>query len=187
MFRLNKGTKKFEDYYEGPFFIIDVLGVTTFRLAKSPTSPRRVLNHDALLPYHTRDAEKFNLDNSWVFPISRTWRSRLLVDSSTQTDSAETPLPPDEPAASNVCEESEEGEDQAIHADPTPSTDSAPSAAGYRLRSRVVPRILSPSAPDMSLDKKPRKRGRPRKIRKEDQVENCVQTDIQIATRWTSE
>ena len=177
-FRLNKGTRKFEDYYEGPFFIIDVLGATTFRLAKCPTSPRRVLTHDALLPYHSRDAADMAIDNSWVFPISRTWRSGLLTDSSTQTEPVELPESPVEAAAAS---------DNELPGDSNESTQSPPADSRYNLRSRAVPRTLSPSAPDLGLDKQPRKRGRPRKTRKEDFMDSSMQTNVHVAARWTSE
>ena len=177
-FRLNKGTRKFEDYYEGPFFIIDVLGATTFRLAKSPTSPRRVLTHDALLPYHSRDAADMAIDNSWVFPISRTWRSGLLTDSSTQTEPVELPESPVEVAAVS---------DNELPGDSNESTQSPLADSRYNLRSRAVPRTLSPSAPDLGLDKQPRKRGRPRKTRKEDFMDSSMQTNVHVAARWTSE
>ena len=177
VFRLNKGTKKFEDHYEGPYFIIDVLGRTTFRLAKDVNGKRRVLGHDALLPFFTRDAAGMNLDNSWVFAVSKTWRSGLLTDVSTQTDTTDTPQA-EVTTIDDTCDVPPPADSR---------TDAETSAVGdairqepprYELRNRSVPRKITPTAPNMQLDQKPRKRGRPRKTKPEDLKESSVQTDV---------
>ena len=186
LFRLNKGTKKFEDYYEGPYFIIDVLGVTTFRVAKGPHTKRRVLNHDSLLPYHSRDTAQMNLDSSWVLPLSKTWRRHELTDSCTQTEAVELPsvgvqVQCDDTLIADSAGDAEE------HVVAPPAEDDAlrQSRTRYNLRSRSVPQS-SPPAADKQVDRQPRKRGRPRKVQPEGLANSSAQTDIQIAVRWAS-
>ena len=169
-FRLNKGTKKFEDYYDGPYYVIDVLGETTFRIAKAPLSRRHIIHHDAMLPFHNSDPEKLVIDNAWVFPLSRTYKPSGRVEVAVQTEHWRPPP-----------EEQRQPQESEALPETTPKvvTDKSKKAP-YKLRIRLIPREVKPSATPTSLDQKPRKRGRPRKIPASDLVDYGVQTRVQV-------
>ena len=194
-FRLNKGTKKFEDFYEGPFYVIDVLGDVTFRVAEGPRSKRRVLHHDSLLPYFNRDPENVVIDNAWVFGVSTTYKPAGDCDAAVQTD-AWQPLPAeleqdknDDDVPKLVEESDEEAELPAVvldtasaapNADPA-TDDEAP--CRYVLRSRKVPQANSPPGQRSTAPGTPRRRGRPPKVPPDKRSDMGVQTQVQIDVR----
>ena len=211
-FRLNKGTKKFDDHYEGPYYVIDLVGLTHFRLAKNREQKPRVLHHDSLLPYHKREDDTAELDNAWVFEVSHSYNSKRLVDAEVQTEHWQPPehLPAtgdddveesmmDIPALpeSDILEAATEttsteltGDTQPIRHGKAvtvtcPEPHSAPfTTTRYTLRKREVPRTITPRAPSMELEQQPRKRGRPRKVKPEELAAISSQTEVQIAVRW---
>ena len=76
---------KFVDKYEGPFYIIDQLGETTFRVAKSANTRERVIHHDLILPYFPSvDEEAANID--WVFEKARELAEGRVSQTGSQTE-----------------------------------------------------------------------------------------------------
>lgn len=76
MWYLIKGTRKVQNKvrkflpsYEGPFFVLGQLDDLVYRIQKGPKSKMKVVHHDQLKRYHSRDL----LDNSWVFDRARSW------------------------------------------------------------------------------------------------------------------
>ena len=194
-FRLNKGTKKFEDFYEGPFYVIDVLGDVTFRVAEGPRSKRRVLHHDSLLPYFNRDPENVVIDNAWVFGVSTTYKPAGDCDAAVQTD-AWQPLPAeleqdknDDDVPELVEESDEEAELPAVVLDTARTAPSADPATDdeapcrYVLRSRKVPQAYSPPGQRSTAPGTPRRRGRPPKVPPDKRSDMGVQTQVQIDVR----
>ena len=86
-----KGTKKFAPRWVGPYFIVDVLDDTTYRIAESLEGPHKVTHHDRLKPYHF-DPEKV-IDNSWVFGITKTKSEKGGVEIAVQTEGNPGGLP----------------------------------------------------------------------------------------------
>lgn len=62
------GTRKFTDRWSGPLYIIDVLSDVTFRIASSEFGKKKVVGHNRLKRYHSREA----VDNSWCFRVTKT-------------------------------------------------------------------------------------------------------------------
>ena len=67
--KLEKGTKKLADPYDGPYYVLDVLSDVNFRISKSENSEPKIVHHDRMKPIE--QDEKPNLD--WVFKQSRTY------------------------------------------------------------------------------------------------------------------
>ena len=83
-FRKEAGTHKYSDRYEGPYFILDVLGTVTFRIVKDQESRAKVVHHDHILPYFPKEASE-NIDKTWVLERSKTFKSTTKVDAVCQT------------------------------------------------------------------------------------------------------
>ena len=115
-FRLNKGTKKFEDFYEGPFYVIDVLGDVTFRVAEGPHYKRRELHHESLLPYFNREPANVVLDNAWVLKVSKTYTLAGDCDAAVQTDAWQPP-PATLPALNGDLPSYSADDEPELHAD----------------------------------------------------------------------
>ena len=79
---LEKGTKKFAVKWEGPFFIIDKLDDTTYRIGADEKAPRKVTHHDRLKPYYFDPSVAVN--NDWVFRVTKTKVRGPPQDCSTQ-------------------------------------------------------------------------------------------------------
>ena len=108
-FRKEPGTGKYADRYEGPYFILDVLGEVTFRIIKDQDSRGKVVHHDHILPYFPKNAPE-NVDNAWVLRKSKTYTPTNKVDVPCQAsdeaeaagESAATSQPNVEPAAATA-------------------------------------------------------------------------------------
>ena len=91
-----QGTKKLSDKWIGPYFIIDCME-SVFRIAENSQSTKksmRVIHHDNLKPYWMCVEDK--PDNSWVFSISKTYKS-VAVEQGCQTDPTPLIVEPQEP------------------------------------------------------------------------------------------
>ena len=97
-FRRTAGSGKYEDRYLGPFYIVDILGEVTFRIMENPTSRPRVVHHDHILPYFPKKASE-NIDKTWVFDKSKTYKPTTKSDAISQT-SGEICAQPEAEAAS---------------------------------------------------------------------------------------
>lgn len=60
--KVRNRVKKFLPSYEGPFFILGQLDDLVYRIQKGPKTKMKVVHHDQLKPYRSRDP----LDNAWV-------------------------------------------------------------------------------------------------------------------------
>ena len=78
------GIGKYADRYEGPFFILDILGDVTFRIIKCPESRAKVVHHDHILPYFPKEASE-NVDKTWVLKLSKTYKPTNKTDAVCQT------------------------------------------------------------------------------------------------------
>ena len=65
---VEKGTKKLGPRYVGPYFVIDKVGLVNFRIQDKETSHPRVVHHNRLRPYLTR--EPFEIPE-WVRKLSK--------------------------------------------------------------------------------------------------------------------
>ena len=45
------GTRKYAYHYEGPYYILDILGNVTFRIVNDKTFHGKAVHHDYILPY----------------------------------------------------------------------------------------------------------------------------------------
>ena len=81
--RIQKGMK-FADKYDAPYYVIDQLGVRTFRIAKSEDSRMLVRHHNQLLPYFPTP-EEAQEDTSWVYERARELRKWRTENMGTQT------------------------------------------------------------------------------------------------------
>lgn len=61
--------KKFLPSYEGPFFVMGQLDDLVYRIQKSPRAKAKVVHHDQLKDYRSREP----LDNAWVLDQAQTW------------------------------------------------------------------------------------------------------------------
>ena len=82
--RIKKGMK-FVDKYEGPYYVIDQLGLRTFRIAKSAESKVMVRHHNHLLPYYPTPEEM--QDTAWTKEKAREFREWRTDTTGTQTES----------------------------------------------------------------------------------------------------
>ena len=64
-----KGTKKLISKFNGPYWIVDVLSDVNFRFAEHATSKMRVIHHDRIKPYKSREPLP---TPAWVFERSKT-------------------------------------------------------------------------------------------------------------------
>jgi len=83
-FRLPPGTKKLQDRYLGPYYVLDRLGDQTLRVTRGPSDKPDVVHYDRLKPYYARKPEES--DVKWVF--ERSW-NRFLC-SPTQDEANQT-------------------------------------------------------------------------------------------------
>ena len=77
--RIQKGMK-FADKYDAPYYVIDQLGLRTFRIAKSEDSRMMVRHHNQMLPYFPTP-EEAQEDLSWVHErahLLREWRTEHM-------------------------------------------------------------------------------------------------------------
>ena len=100
--RLEKGEKKFADRWEGPFFIIDILDDTTYRIGEDEQSPRKVLHHDRLKPYHfDPDVQKAN---EWVFRVTKSLPKAEGIEVAVQTENNTATAPPADEEVESVAD-----------------------------------------------------------------------------------
>ncbi|XP_034549911.1 uncharacterized protein LOC117820296 [Notolabrus celidotus] len=67
--KVKNKVRKFLPAYEGPFFILGQLDDLVYRIQKGPKTKVKVVHHDQLKPYRSRDL----LDNSWALERAQTW------------------------------------------------------------------------------------------------------------------
>ncbi len=92
---LVKGTKRVKDKirkflpnYDGPYFILGHLDDLVYRIQRNPRTKVKVVHHDKLKPYHSRQ----HLENSWVFKDSEVWKPQEVPAPSLRADGAELDL-----------------------------------------------------------------------------------------------
>lgn len=68
--RVQNKIRKFLPAYEGPYFILGHLDDMVYRIQKGPKTKVKVVHHDKLKPYHSRQP----LENSWVFKSLEAWQ-----------------------------------------------------------------------------------------------------------------
>ena len=59
-----RGEKKLADKWVGPYFILAVLSDLSFRVIDKPEHPGRVVHHDRMTPYETRELYKMNVQGA---------------------------------------------------------------------------------------------------------------------------
>lgn len=117
--------KKFLPSYEGPFFVLGQLDDLVYRIQKNPRSRVKVVHHDQLKHYRSRDP----LDNTWVLNQAQHWTPTEVPPPALEED----------PADSDVRMHSLFS--TATGDGPSPSEPSAPAAAD------PIPDVLVPSSP----------------------------------------
>ena len=77
------GTKKMQDRYLGPYYVLDVIGNINLRVALSETDTPKIIHCDRAKLYYPRTASQNRTD--WVFKRSRTYQRKTpTVDIGTQ-------------------------------------------------------------------------------------------------------
>ena len=159
------GFGKFDDRYDGPYFIVDRLGDVTFRIAQSPDTRPKVVHHDHLLPYFPKQASE-NVDRTWVWEQSKTFKSTNKVDAhcqasdsvcAEQVTSAASPDP-----QSSVCVE------QSV---PEVDESAADSLAALAVPCRKQVKVTAVDLLDVPCFEV-KKRGRPRKVKADSEIDD---------------
>ena len=99
--------RKFLPSYEGPYFVVGLLGDLVYHIKKSPRAKTKVVHHDKLKPYHSRAP----LDTSWVLQDADTWAPVEVLPPSPDSSS----LTPDIDSR-NLVHTSSDTEDAALEA-----------------------------------------------------------------------
>ncbi|KAL7883473.1 hypothetical protein SRHO_G00011310 [Serrasalmus rhombeus] len=112
--RVRNKVRKFLPSYEGPYFILGQLDDLVYRIQKSPKTKCKVVHHDKLKAYHSREP----LDNSWVFKQIETWHLTEIPPPALDTEpdpdlshlfiNEQTELEPTELEPSNATEDTEQ-------------------------------------------------------------------------------
>ena len=58
-----RGEKKLADKWMGPFYVLDILSDVSFRIIRDRAGKPKVIHHDRMKKYHSREEEP---DNKWV-------------------------------------------------------------------------------------------------------------------------
>ena len=162
--------QKYRDHFEGPFYVIKVLGDVTFRITRNPTAKEEVVAHDHLKPYVGEPV----MDKSWIYERAQrdAYRFKRIKDVTAQTEETATAAEPSTQPAAATDEAVDPTEPAPANLVPVaaPATD----GVAYQLRGRAVtrtapgPRRRDPTPFAMPKRGKkpffPRRRGRPRKI-----------------------
>ena len=74
-----RGEKKLADRWVGPYFVLDVLSDVNFRVIDKPGSKGRVIGHDRMKRYETREP----FDVKWVLERSKSLKRKLKNESKT--------------------------------------------------------------------------------------------------------
>ena len=77
-----KGARKFAARWEGPFYVIDRLDDTTYRVGEQDKKTWKVVHHDRLRMYFFEPGVK--IDNEWVWSATKTHSKLPAKDASTQ-------------------------------------------------------------------------------------------------------
>lgn len=80
--------RKFLPNYDGPYFILGHLDDLVYGIQRSPRAKVKVVHHDKLKPYHSRQP----LENSWVFKDSEVWQPQEVPALNLEADGAELDL-----------------------------------------------------------------------------------------------
>lgn len=86
--RVKNKVKKFLPSYEGPFFVLGQLDDLVYWVQKSPRSKVRIVHHDQLKPYRSREP----LDNSWVLDQATHWTPKEVLPPTLEEDLADDDL-----------------------------------------------------------------------------------------------
>jgi hypothetical protein len=80
-----RGTKKLVDPWQGPYYVIDVMSDVNFRINKEQNDKPRIVHHDRLRPYNTREE---HIVPDWVYAQSKLGRKPpgKTCDETTQTE-----------------------------------------------------------------------------------------------------
>ena len=68
-----RGENKLSDKWLGPYYILDVMSDTNFRIIKDPGSKGKVINHDRIKPAASREP----VDVKWVLEKSKTYKESI--------------------------------------------------------------------------------------------------------------
>lgn len=86
--KVKNKVKKFLPSYEGPFFILGQLDDLVYRIQKGPKTKVKVVHHDQLKPYRSRDP----LDNDWVMKQAQEWTPAEVSPPALDTDPVDPEL-----------------------------------------------------------------------------------------------
>ncbi|XP_063050302.1 uncharacterized protein LOC134445147 [Engraulis encrasicolus] len=81
--RVKNKVRKFLPSYEGPYFVLGQLDDLVYRIQKSPKTKVKVVHHDQLKAYRSRDP----LDNAWVMEQAQAWTPVEVPPPPVATDS----------------------------------------------------------------------------------------------------
>ncbi|RXN37833.1 Transposon Ty3-G Gag-Pol poly [Labeo rohita] len=83
--RVKNKIRKFLPNYDGAYFILGHLDDLVYRIQRNPRTKVKVVHHDKLKPYHSRQP----LENSWVFKDSEVWQPQEVPAPNLEADGAE--------------------------------------------------------------------------------------------------
>ena len=135
VFRHEKG-QKYHHHFEGPYYVLKVLGETTYRIAANENGRERVIGHDHIKPCYNDGP----MDKTWIFERAKrdAYRFGEIQDTATQADEA----PPT-------------GADQegpAAQAAPTVADPPAEVEAEERADAPAIPVDANPNVPTTATD-----------------------------------
>ena len=99
--RIKKGMK-FADKYDAPYYVIDQLGLRTFRIAKAEDSRMMVRHHNQLLPYFPTPDEAQE-DIAWVYERANILREGRQENMGTQTRALPTINEQTQPSSDEIA------------------------------------------------------------------------------------
>ena len=169
-FRREPGTGKYADRYEGPYYIMDILGDVTFRIVENQKKPPKVVHHDHILPYFPKKASE-NVDKTWVLERSKTYKPTTVSDVACQASDTASARPQGNAASrpATVPQAQLDVETEIVSTD-TPvlaHVDDNSAGAGADEQQPPCRKRVKITAVDLSdaLEIQQRKRGRPRKAK----------------------
>ena len=86
--KVKNKVRKFLPSYDGPFFILGKLDDLVYRIQKGPKTKTKVVHHDQLKPYRSREP----LDKTWAMELARAWAPLEVPNPVMDMDSAELGL-----------------------------------------------------------------------------------------------
>ena len=150
--------KKFLPSYEGPFFVMGQLDDLVYRIQKSPRTKVKVVHHDQLKHYRSREP----LDNAWVLNQAKDWTPSEIVPPAVGEDPSDQDL-----SLHHLFSTASSGDPSNSQSQPTPPADqpsvieSPPSTPSHVLFDNGGGEVGEPHQPGQHISRPKRQRRGP--------------------------